>query len=136
MACRFIFGSYSDDPLDPEWQQAWTVTEKVMARMRDTVEADGARFVVVPWSNFSDIDPDWPATINQAIRIASEGISASQAGPEAARARGPAKNYDGVLDALYAGISRPASIAVAVFFVNLRSSFQRTGTPGCGRRDD
>jgi len=42
------FGSYSDDPLDPEWQQAWTVTEKVMARMRDTVEADGARFVVVP----------------------------------------------------------------------------------------
>jgi hypothetical protein len=53
------FGSYSDDPLDPEWQQAWTVTEKVMARMRDTVEADGAKFVVVPWSNFSDIDPDW-----------------------------------------------------------------------------
>jgi len=53
------FGSYSDDPLDPEWQQAWTVTVKVMARMRDTVEADGARFVVVPWSNFSDIDPDW-----------------------------------------------------------------------------
>jgi hypothetical protein len=53
------FGSYSDDPLDSEWQQAWTVTEKVMARMRDTVEADGAKFVVVPWSNFSDIDPDW-----------------------------------------------------------------------------
>jgi hypothetical protein len=53
------FGSYSNDPLDPEWQNAWTVTEKVMARMRDTVEADGAKFVVVPWSNFSDIDPDW-----------------------------------------------------------------------------
>jgi len=31
----------------------------VMARMRDTVEADGAKFVVVPWANFSDIDPDW-----------------------------------------------------------------------------
>lgn len=53
------FGSYSDDPLDPEWQRAWMVTEKVMARMRDTVEADGAKFVVVPWTNFSDIDPDW-----------------------------------------------------------------------------
>jgi lysophospholipase L1-like esterase len=53
------FGSYSDDPLDPEWQQAWTVTEKVMARMRDTVEADGAKFVVVPWTNFSDIDSGW-----------------------------------------------------------------------------
>lgn len=53
------FGSYSDDPLDPEWQQAWLVTEKVMARMRDTVEADGAKFAVIPWTNFSDIDPDW-----------------------------------------------------------------------------
>lgn len=53
------FGSYSDDPLDPEWQQAWAVTEKVMARMRDTVEADGTKFVVVPWTNFSDIDSDW-----------------------------------------------------------------------------
>ena len=53
------FGSYSDDPLDPEWQQAWLVTEKVMARMRDTVEADGAKLVVVPWTNFSDIDPEW-----------------------------------------------------------------------------
>jgi lysophospholipase L1-like esterase len=53
------FGSYSDDPLDPEWQSAWTVTEKVMAKMRDTVQADGVKFVMVPWSNFSDIQPDW-----------------------------------------------------------------------------
>jgi lysophospholipase L1-like esterase len=53
------FGSYSDDPLDPEWQNAWTVTEKVMAKMRDTVQADGVKFVMVPWSNFSDIQPDW-----------------------------------------------------------------------------
>lgn len=53
------FGSYSDDPLDPEWQSAWTVTEKVMAKMRDTVEADGAKFVVVPWTNFSDLDTGW-----------------------------------------------------------------------------
>jgi hypothetical protein len=53
------FGSYSDDPLDPEWQSAWTVTEKVMARMRDTVEADGVKFVAVPWTNFTDVDPDW-----------------------------------------------------------------------------
>jgi lysophospholipase L1-like esterase len=53
------FGSYSDDPLDPEWQQAWLVTEKVLAGMRDMVEADGAKFVVIPWTNFSDVDPDW-----------------------------------------------------------------------------
>jgi lysophospholipase L1-like esterase len=59
------FGSYSNDPLDTEWQTAWTITEKVMARMRDTVEADGAKFVAVPWSNFSDIDPDWRARLTK-----------------------------------------------------------------------
>ncbi len=53
------FGTYSDDPLDPEWQTAWTITEKVMARFRDQVEADHARFVLMPWSNFSDIDTGW-----------------------------------------------------------------------------
>jgi len=53
------FGTYSDDPLDPEWQNAWSVTEKVMARFRDDVEADHARFVLIPWSNFSDIDSQW-----------------------------------------------------------------------------
>ncbi len=59
------FGSYSDDPIDGEWQSAWTVTEKVMARMRDTVQADGAKFVVVPWTNFSDVDPDWRARLTK-----------------------------------------------------------------------
>lgn len=53
------FGTYSDDPLDPEWQTAWTITEKVMARFRDTVEADHARFVLIPWSNFTTIDSQW-----------------------------------------------------------------------------
>ena len=53
------FGTYSNDPLDAEWQSAWTVTEKVMARFRDEVEADHARFVLMPWSNFSDIDAQW-----------------------------------------------------------------------------
>lgn len=53
------FGTYSDDPLDAEWQSAWTITEKVMARFRDEVENDHARFVLMPWSNFSDIDSGW-----------------------------------------------------------------------------
>jgi lysophospholipase L1-like esterase len=59
------FGSYSNDPLDAEWQTAWTITGKVMARMRDTVEADGTKFVAVPWSNFSEIDPDWRARLTK-----------------------------------------------------------------------
>jgi lysophospholipase L1-like esterase len=53
------FGSYSDDPLDAEWQTAWTITGKVMSRFRDDVQADHARFVVIPWPTFSDVDPDW-----------------------------------------------------------------------------
>jgi hypothetical protein len=51
-----VFG----DPLDPEWQQAWRVTEKVLTLMRDTVEADGAKFEVLILPNFFEIDPDWP----------------------------------------------------------------------------
>jgi lysophospholipase L1-like esterase len=53
------FGTYSGDPLDPEWQTAWTITEKVLARYRDAVEADHTRFVLIPWPNFSDIDSQW-----------------------------------------------------------------------------
>jgi hypothetical protein len=59
------FGSYSDDPIDAEWQSAWTITEKMMGRMRDTVQADGAKFVVVPWTNFSDVDPEWRARLTK-----------------------------------------------------------------------
>lgn len=51
--------TYSDDPLDAEWKQAWTITERVMKRMQDTVNADGAKFVVEAWPSFTDIDPGW-----------------------------------------------------------------------------
>jgi lysophospholipase L1-like esterase len=51
--------TYSDDPLDTEWKQAWLVTEKVMRQMQDTVKADGAKFVVEAWPSFTDIDRDW-----------------------------------------------------------------------------
>ena len=53
------FATYSDDPLDAEWKQAWTVTEKVMRRMQDTVRADGAEFIVEAWPSFTDIDLGW-----------------------------------------------------------------------------
>jgi lysophospholipase L1-like esterase len=50
------YGTYADDPLDPEWAQAWQVTGKVLAMMRDAVVADSAKFVVFPWP---DIYPEW-----------------------------------------------------------------------------
>jgi lysophospholipase L1-like esterase len=54
-----FFGTYSEDPLDNEWKQAWQVTEKVLEMTRDTVTADGAKFVVIPWPDDTAIDPDW-----------------------------------------------------------------------------
>jgi len=50
------YGTYSDDPIDPEWSEAWQVTGRVLAMMRDTVAADGAKFVVLAWP---DMDSDW-----------------------------------------------------------------------------
>ncbi len=53
-----LYATYGAHP-DDEWQQAWGVTEKVLVRMKDAVNADGAKFVVMPWPTFSDIDPGW-----------------------------------------------------------------------------
>jgi lysophospholipase L1-like esterase len=58
-----FYGTYSDDPIDDEWKQAWLVTEKVMQKMRDTVAADGAQFLVLPWPTFTSTDPHWRQTM-------------------------------------------------------------------------
>jgi hypothetical protein len=59
------YGSYSDDPLDAEWAQAWEITGKVMGLMRQTVEADGAKFVVLAQASAFTIDPNWRATLTK-----------------------------------------------------------------------
>ncbi len=53
------YGTYSTDPLDPEWAQAWTVTEKLLEMMRQSVEADGAKFLVIAQANPYVVVPDW-----------------------------------------------------------------------------
>jgi hypothetical protein len=53
------YETYSDDPLDNEWKQAWQVTGKVLTLMRDTVIADNAHFMVLTWPESTDRDPDW-----------------------------------------------------------------------------
>jgi lysophospholipase L1-like esterase len=50
------YGTYADDPLDDEWRQAWQVTGKVLGIMRDTVAADGAKFIALAWPFNCDID--------------------------------------------------------------------------------
>jgi len=53
-----MYGAFGD-PLEPEWQKAWLVTEKVLTLFRDTVVGDGAGFVVMVGPKFYQIDPAW-----------------------------------------------------------------------------
>jgi hypothetical protein len=50
---------YEDDPVDPEWKQAWQVTGRVLKLMDDTVTQDGTRFIVLVWPGLTDIGSDW-----------------------------------------------------------------------------
>lgn len=43
---------------DPIWREAWSVTEGLLALMRDEVESHGARFLVVTLSNGPQVWPD------------------------------------------------------------------------------
>jgi hypothetical protein len=52
------YGVYADD-LDPEWTQAWAVTEKVLALTRQSVEADGAKFALIVEPDSYVTDPQW-----------------------------------------------------------------------------
>lgn len=45
-------------PTDPEWQQAWQVTEELISLMHDEVIAKGADFTVVTLSGYAPVYPD------------------------------------------------------------------------------
>jgi hypothetical protein len=45
-------------PPDPEYEGAWNVTEKILARLNGAVNADGARLVVATVSVGQQVDPD------------------------------------------------------------------------------
>ncbi|HXM05286.1 MAG TPA: SGNH/GDSL hydrolase family protein [Chthoniobacterales bacterium] len=62
-----FYGSYGD-PLSPDWSKAWQVTDKVMALTKNTVEADGAKFMAVTWADFWEVDPDWRPRLEKQIR--------------------------------------------------------------------
>lgn len=46
------------EPIDPNWLEAWRVTEGLMLEMRRETEATGARFVVVTLSNGIQVFPE------------------------------------------------------------------------------
>jgi len=61
-----FYGVYGD-PLSPDWTKAWNVTDKVMGLARNTVEGDGAKFMVLSWADFWEVDPDWRARLEKQL---------------------------------------------------------------------
>jgi lysophospholipase L1-like esterase len=53
-----FYATYSESP-NNEWMQAWQVTQRVLELTRDSVTADGAKLLVLPWPSATLIDPDW-----------------------------------------------------------------------------
>jgi hypothetical protein len=46
------------EPVNPDWDDAWRVTEALIVQMRDEVRAKGARLLVVTGSNGIQVSPD------------------------------------------------------------------------------
>lgn len=59
------------EPIDPDWQEAWSITEKLITKLKDATEAAGARFVLVTLTMASQVHPD---TQQRSKRIAALGI--------------------------------------------------------------
>lgn len=58
-------GSVYAAPTTEEWTNAWAVTEALIERMQQEVEARGARFLVATLSNSAQVHPD--ATVRQQV---------------------------------------------------------------------
>ncbi len=54
---RGIDANVFRSPVNPDWADAWFVTEKLLVQMRDEVLAKGARFLVVTATNGIQVDP-------------------------------------------------------------------------------
>jgi hypothetical protein len=55
------------EPSTPQWREAWTVTERLLAQLRDEVQVKGAKLVVMVLSTGIQVHPD-PGVRNEFIR--------------------------------------------------------------------
>jgi hypothetical protein len=46
------------EPKDPDWQEAWKITETILVKMQEEIEQRDARFVIVTLSNGIQVHPD------------------------------------------------------------------------------
>jgi hypothetical protein len=61
-------------PVNSDWNDAWNVTEKLIVRMRDEVNAKGAKFLVVTGSSGIQVSPDASLREAYAKRLGVEGL--------------------------------------------------------------
>ncbi len=61
-------------PVNSDWNDAWNVTEKLVVRMRDEVNAKGAKFLLVTGSSGIQVSPDASLREAYAKRLGVEGL--------------------------------------------------------------
>jgi hypothetical protein len=54
----FIDYGVMQKPKDKDWDEAWEITEELLLRLRDAVEKDGTRFVLVALAEKIPVDPN------------------------------------------------------------------------------
>lgn len=62
-----VYWGVYGDPLSPDWSKAWQVTDKVMGLTKDTVTGDGAKFMVLSWPDFWEIDRNWQPRLEKQV---------------------------------------------------------------------
>ena len=55
---EYLYHNIFFPPTNNDWQQAWSITESLLMMMRDEVEENNARFVLVTLSNDIQVHPD------------------------------------------------------------------------------
>jgi len=53
-----FFGVFGDPP-NPEWANAWLITERVLTLLKETISPDGPKFIVLMPPDFCRVDPHW-----------------------------------------------------------------------------
>lgn len=113
-------------PSTADMAEAWTVTESVIARLRDEVEASGAEFWVVTLANREQTDPDLSARVDLARQ---RGVADLFYPDDRLEAFGAARGMN-ILT-----LARPLADATARSGHSLHGGFSPQTPPGTGHRN-
>lgn len=71
------WGVFAQRP-DPDWENAWLVTERVLGRLQDAVHSDGSAFMVLVLPEPFDVYPDWRSWMREKVGNVPENFSPSR----------------------------------------------------------